>query len=498
MLDDLEERQARLAGDEDAVLEGLSAVSDQNFHTVQRRRKRIVIGCLLVISASLLVYLMSPIQISPSEYTKLFRQENTDTSLTSEVTNNNITTSEIIPVQSNVTDNSNIAIAESMPAQIEVADESEIPDLDAYLGDLRSKLLPEVPERRYSESDSAPSSEPAVINHILTEADRFSSNITIQLSREVDYQVYPLTDPNRIVVELDDYLTLPADFTRSIDNGLIQAVRGHHEQDYWTIIVLDVTDPVTVDSSEIIRNDSAYDLTIAIIASNDIAEVIVPEPRESDNQISAQSAETVPVSEPEQQPPSFNRVIVSADDIYKKGLQLYRMGRVKEGLDQIMRAVNLDSNHIQARTTLVTYLVDQGNQNLAMELLREGLELDPRQFDWAQLKAHLLIERNDVNGAVKTLQAELPDIQINPEYHAFLAALLQRQNRHEEAVKYYRGVVQIRQNNGIWWMGLGISLEKMKQVQDANDAYEKALNDNSLSSELRGYINRRIMVISRY
>lgn len=445
MLDDLEERQARLAGDEDAILAGLSAAaSDQNFHTFHRRRRFIIIACLLAITASLLVYFVNPTRISPSAFTVLFRPTNSSAPLTSEATQNSISTLEVIPLQNNAADTSNISTSESIPVQIEIADNSDVEDLDedyslnfniGTLGDLKRKLLADAPIEDYGDSVSTANSELPRINHIVTETDRSSSNITIQLSEAVD-------------------------------------------------------------RLEIVKNDSVYDLTIAIAATDEITEDNTSERREPDKGLYAQSSEGVPVP-PKQQPSTFNRAMVSADDIYKKGLQLHRRGRVSEGLQQIMRAVNLDPSHIQARTTLATYLVDQGNQKLAMDILQEGLELHPGQFDWAQLKAHLLLEVQDVNGAVNALQAVLPDIQKDPDYHAFLAALLQRQGRHEEAVQTYRDIMQVRPNNGIWWMGLGISLEKIEQLQDANYAYEKALNDNSLTSELKGYLNKRIMVISR-
>lgn len=505
MLDDLEERQARLAGDEDAILAGLSAVSDQNFHTFQRRRL-IGLGCLAAVTVSLLVYYVNPIRISPAEFTALFRVTSSKVSSTGEAMAKSAAMPAAIPVQINAADNGSVSTTQPTAVRIELTDNNNIPDLNEYLSldlqlgtldALRSKLLANVPVEDNDEPAGTTYSEPARINHILTEAGRFSSNITIQLSREVEYQVYPLTDPHRIVVELDEYLLLPADFSRRYDDGLIQAVRGHHEQDYWTIIVLDVASPAAIDRAEIVANHSVYELIIEISAADEVTEDPSPESNGLVNELSVQSTATAPVTEPSQQLPSFNRVVVSADNIYKKGLQLYRLGKVVAGLEQILRAVNLEPHHIQPRTTLATYLVDQGNQELALAVLQKGLELHPAQFDWARLKAHLLVERNDINGAVNTLQNELPELQKDPDYHAFLAALLQRQGRYEEAVRYYREIVQVRPSNGIWWMGLGISLEKSEQLQDANYAYEKALSDHTLDAELRGYINKRIMILSR-
>ena len=132
-----------------------------------------------------------------------------------------------------------------------------------------------------------------------------------------------------------------------------------------------------------------------------------------------------------------------------------------------------------------------------MDVLQQGLVLHPNEFGWAQVRARLLVGAGDVDGAVQTLSNALPDVQEDPEYHGFLAALLQRQHRHDEAVKYYKNILEVKPHKGIWWMGFGISLERIGQSQNANFAFEKALDDDTLSSELRGYINKRIMIVSR-
>lgn len=195
--------------------------------------------------------------------------------------------------------------------------------------------------------------------------------------------------------------------------------------------------------------------------------------------------------------PNFSRVVVSAEDVYAAGLRLYRAGSIDAGLEQIKRAVAQDPDHIQARTTLATFLADQGRTRMALDVLQQGLALHPRESGWAQLRARLLYDADDVDGAVQTLRNALPDVQEDPEYHGFLAALLQRQDQHAEAVQYYKNILEVKPHNGIWWMGFGISLERIGQSREANFAYERALDDNALSSELRGYINKRIMIVSR-
>jgi hypothetical protein len=45
-------------------------------------------------------------------------------------------------------------------------------------------------------------------------------------------------------------------------------------------------------------------------------------------------------------------------------------------------------------------------------------------------------------------------------------------------------------------MGLGISLEKIGQSEDAANAYKNAIIDNTLSPDIRNYVKNRLANIS--
>ena len=156
----------------------------------------------------------------------------------------------------------------------------------------------------------------------------------------------------------------------------------------------------------------------------------------------------------------------------------------------------MDPKHIKARSTLVNLLIEQNEIPSAIRILDEGIVLLPKQYGWRELKAKLLVKLNKYDDAIDVLVKSGPDINANPEYYAFLAALLQQQGRNEEAVGYYQKVLAARGDNGIWWMGLGISLERAGKTVQAEDAYRKAFRDNSLAPDIRSYIKNRISVLS--
>ena len=94
--------------------------------------------------------------------------------------------------------------------------------------------------------------------------------------------------------------------------------------------------------------------------------------------------------------------------------------------------------------------------------------------------------------ALETLQTTLPYAENRADYRAFIAALLQRQNRHDEAVAHYQAALKLQPGNGIWLMGAGISLQALHRDQDARAAYQRALASNTLNAQLRAFVQQKL------
>lgn len=181
-----------------------------------------------------------------------------------------------------------------------------------------------------------------------------------------------------------------------------------------------------------------------------------------------------------------------AENDYRRATGLVQQGKTAEAIDALEQSLSLDPLNAPARQTLVGLLLESKRQDDAIRKLRDGLGLDPNQPGFAMLLARLQVDRNELPAAVGTLQRTLPHAAEHADYRAFLAALLQRQANHKEAVEQYQAALRKMPQNGLWWMGLGISLQAESRMQEAREAYSRAKTSNNLSAELQAFVEQNL------
>ena len=145
-------------------------------------------------------------------------------------------------------------------------------------------------------------------------------------------------------------------------------------------------------------------------------------------------------------------------------------------------------------------LVFRNNRNVDQEerLLRQVLQKDPGHGLAQRRLSRVLVESgriaeglNVLTGAIRGRSAGVL-VGEDPNLAAFLAALYQQQNEHGKAIELYRALLQRFPDKGIWRMGMAISMEKEGRVQQALEAYTKALDSSGLSGKLRNFVQKRI------
>jgi MSHA biogenesis protein MshN len=184
-----------------------------------------------------------------------------------------------------------------------------------------------------------------------------------------------------------------------------------------------------------------------------------------------------------------------AEGEYRHALTALQDGRMTEALAALEQALKIDPSHDAARQTLVGLLIEARRSDDAIRHLQAGLALDVRQPSLAMLLARLQIERG--GSGIDTLMRTLPYAGSNADYHAFLAGALQREQRHREAAEQYQAALRAAPANGVWWMGLGMSLQAEKRNAEALDAFQRARISGMLSVELQAFVERRLQMLAR-
>ena len=227
---------------------------------------------------------------------------------------------------------------------------------------------------------------------------------------------------------------------------------------------------------------------------------VVPEDENLEN-----SAEAIDVEEIDDTPviqvkkkhhPLSNKQL--AEIAYNKGYQLLQQGRMHQGKEFLREALSLYIPHIKAREMLAGIHIKSGRFIDAAELLSEGVKVVPNYPLFAQLYARVLLEQNNPHLAIKVLEkgSASAAMDVEPDYFALLAATYQRVKKHAEAIDVYFKLVRVRPNVGIWWLGLGISLEKSGKKKEALEAYQRAQNTGNLKTGLANFTNNRVSALT--
>jgi MSHA biogenesis protein MshN len=181
-----------------------------------------------------------------------------------------------------------------------------------------------------------------------------------------------------------------------------------------------------------------------------------------------------------------------ADHRYRKAVALLDQDRPAEAESGLREALNLYPENNQARQVLVGLLVQGRRLEEAERTLEEGVKLAPAQTGFNLTLARLQAHRGDGARAIATLQNGLEYAKGSAEYAAFLATLLQREGKHEEAIEHFRAALRLRPSFGVWWVGLGISLQATNQPAAAMDAYRRARAGGNLHPHVAALAEQRL------
>lgn len=155
------------------------------------------------------------------------------------------------------------------------------------------------------------------------------------------------------------------------------------------------------------------------------------------------------------------------------------------------KALAIRPDYHEARLAYVEMLSDVGRRGDAGAALLDAVERWPGHAAYRLTLARRLLAGGDSAAAVSLLEAGVGASDRQGEIAGTLAALYQQQGRYEQSVAMYRKALLANDRHGIWWTGLGISLESAGDPAQARAAYREAAG-LGLSGDVRSFVESRL------
>lgn len=505
LLQDLEKREAHFDEPPGSILDGLYSAYDVEQRSVRRRPIILVIfGLVVLVPAVIAGLVLNPVsiahlQLNPGNTGKIGDPAVLESVEPAQAEDKTAgpppVATRFVPGNETVTTGTDSkAVHSSGNMQLHL-------DLDQGITVRRSAEL--VPAGLSPATPELSTSPPASTATVLLEREQQGLVLSFQLTRKVPYQVYTLDSPHRIVFELDDIrLDKLPDFS-NIEN--IIAVRKHRNKSGQLRFVIESAAPYIIGQSNMQQLDNHYALRIHLLT-------VDPDPQEGRKYVADPSEHKQPAGTGSDNPPPRAETVVKGDivkharkpvaisetdNLLYQSEKLYRQGNITGALDRLNAAVENEPRHRVARTRLALRLSEQQQTDLAIKVLQEGLAIIPDMPDWALVLAQIHMRDGRLAAAEKVLSGAIPPVADNQDYNALYAAVLQKLEKHRKAAEIYRNLLQVNPENGIWWMGLAISLEAISMSNDARFAYRNALAVKSLTPEIQQYIIERIRILEQ-
>ena len=175
-------------------------------------------------------------------------------------------------------------------------------------------------------------------------------------------------------------------------------------------------------------------------------------------------------------------------DEVREEIELGELSYAEYLLHEHLRAAPADG---EARELLIGLMLRGERNDTAMVQLDRGLKHEPGNAKFILIKARLLAQSADMQGALQVLEATPAEGAGEVQRLQMLGALNQQLARYEQAEASYRALLELNPASAAAWAGLGLSLDGMG-APAAYEAYRQALELGNLPAAADAYVRQRV------
>ncbi|MDX2321286.1 MAG: tetratricopeptide repeat protein [Moritella sp.] len=254
-----------------------------------------------------------------------------------------------------------------------------------------------------------------------------------------------------------------------------------------------------------IASDVIPDHKVAVVhIEKAVEKTVKPIPVKTPKTFTRQVASVTPAASPETAGEdevlikAVTRTPLQQAQLYAKQAESALLAGDKERAKKLFtKVLSFDKKHNLSREKLAALLYGEQRSQSAVTLLQEGLSISPEYANFRLMLARIYLKNNNKPQAYYYLKPHQPNIDGNVDYYAILAGLAQNLGDLDTALLAYKKLTVHEPNRAKWWLGLGITADKAKQVGLALRAYQTAQNMGQLSASSRNYINTRITQLEK-
>ncbi len=171
-------------------------------------------------------------------------------------------------------------------------------------------------------------------------------------------------------------------------------------------------------------------------------------------------------------------------------------GDTRNSIKYLTQILTKEPDNINVRKKLAAMQFSQGSYTKAQSLLEDGMGRHPDSADLRLMLARLHVQRKDLQQAHQVLMAHPVNAAVNPDYVSYRASIASQLEDYQAAKEDYVHLINSQPSNGKWWLGLGVSEEKLNNQSAALLAYRQAQQFEQLTPQVQQFVQQRIRFLA--